>query len=59
MTSTVCYFFFKNNQEQRMRGANALSAMLHQLFENTALVNHTLASVKSYNKKLRDAFGEL
>ena len=59
MTSTVCYFFFKDGQEQRMRGANALSAMLHQLFENTALVGHALPSAKSYGKKLRDAFGEL
>ena len=59
MTSTVCYFFFKDGQEQRMRGANALSAMLHQLFKNTALVEHALPSAKSYGKKLRDAFGEL
>ena len=59
MASIVCYFFFKDGQEQRMRGANALSAMLHQLFENTALVSHALPSAKSYGKKLRDAFGEL
>ncbi|CAF9943809.1 MAG: hypothetical protein ALECFALPRED_001393, partial [Alectoria fallacina] len=56
MTSIVCYFFFKDGQEQRMRGVNALSVMLHQLFENIALVSHALASVKSYGKKLRDAF---
>ena len=59
MASTVCYFFFKDGQEQRMRGANALSAMLHQLFKNTALVSHALPSAKSYGKKLRDAFSEL
>jgi len=59
MASTVCYFFFKDGQEQRMYGANALSAMLHQLFENTALVSHALPSARSYGKKLRDAFSEL
>ena len=59
MTSTVCYFFFKDGQKQRMRGANALSAVLQQLFENTALVSHALPSAKSHSKKLKDAFGEL
>lgn len=59
MTSTVCYFFFKDGQEQRMRGANALSAMLHQLFENTALISHALPKARTYGTKLRDAFSEL
>ena len=59
MTSTVCYFFFKDGQEQRTHGANALSAMLHQLFEKTALISHALPSGKSYGQKLRDAFSEL
>lgn len=59
MFSTVCYFFFKDGQEQRMRGANALSAMLQQLFENIALVSYALPGAKSYGKKLRDAFSEL
>ena len=59
MTSTVCYFFFKDGEKHRMRGANALSAILHQLFENTALVSYALPSARSYGKKLRDAFSEL
>ncbi|KAL9133666.1 MAG: hypothetical protein Q9175_005155 [Cornicularia normoerica] len=59
MTSTVCYFFFKDGQEQRTRGANALSALLHQLFENTTLITHALSSYRSYGEKLRDAFSEL
>lgn len=42
-----------------MRGVNALSVMLYQLFENIALVSYALSSVKSYGKKLRDAFSEL
>ena len=33
--------------------------MLYQLFENIALVSYALASAKSSDKKLRDAFGEL
>lgn len=56
---TVCYFFFKDGQKQRTRGANALCALLHQLFESTSLITHALPSYKSYKKKLQDAFGEL
>ena len=56
---TVCYFFFKDGQKQRTRGANALCALLHQLFESTRLITHALPSYKSYRKKLRDAFSEL
>ena len=59
LNSTVCYFFFKDGQEQRTSGADALSAILHQLFENTTLIGYALPSAKSYGKKLRDAFSEL
>ena len=60
IASTVCYFFFKDGQEQRTRGADALSALLHQLFrKNTTLITHALPSHKSYGKKLRDEFSEL
>ena len=59
MASTVCYFFFKDGHEQRTRGANALGALLHQLFENTTLITYALSSYRSYGKKLRDAFSEL
>ena len=59
LNSTVCYFFFKDGQEQRMSGANALSAILHQLFGNTALISYALPSAKNYGKKLRDAFSDL
>ncbi|RYC59900.1 hypothetical protein CHU98_g6309 [Xylaria longipes] len=31
-TSVVCYFFFKDGDDRRERSANALSAILHQLF---------------------------
>ena len=59
LNSTVCYFFFKDGQEQRMSGADALSAILHQLFENATLIGYALPSAKSYGKKLRDNFDEL
>jgi len=59
MASTVCYFFFKDGQEQRILGTDALSAILHQLFENTALLTYALPSYKNYGNKLRDAFSEL
>ena len=55
MGSTVCYFF-KDGQEQRTHGTDALSAVLHQLFENTALITYALPSYRNYKKKLRDAF---
>ena len=62
MTSTVCYFFFKDGQEQRSKGANAISAILHQLFEKksgSSLLTHALLSYKNYGEKLPDAFSEL
>ena len=59
LNSTVCYFFFKDGQEQRMSGANALSAILHQLFENTGLIGNAFSSAKSYGNQLRDNFSEL
>lgn len=57
--STICYFFFKDGQEQRTRGANALSALLHQLFKNTSLIKHALDDYKRHGKELRNRFSEL
>lgn len=59
LASTVCYFFFMDGQEQRSRGTDALSAILHQLFENTALINCALPIYGRYGGKLRDAFSQL
>lgn len=59
LASTVCYFFFKDGQNQRTRGADALSALLHQLFENTNLITHALPSYTRYGEKLRNEFSEL
>ena len=57
--STICYFFFKDGQEQRTRGTNALSALLHQLFKNTDLIRHALDSHERHGKELRNRFSEL
>lgn len=57
--TTVCYFFFKDGQEQHTRGANALSAGLHQLFENTTLITYARSSFCRYGQKLREEFSEL
>lgn len=56
MTSTVCYFFFMDGQEKRSKGSNAISAILHQLFEKksgSTLLNHGLSSYRSYREKLQ------
>ena len=59
LASTVCYFFFMDGHEQRSRGTDALSAILHQLFENTALITYALPIYDRYGGKLRDAFSQL
>ena len=42
-----------------MRGADTLSAIMHQLIENITLVRHGLPSGRSYGSKLRESFSEL
>ena len=58
-TSTVCYFFFKEGQEQRTRGSDALSAIIHQLYENDALIIYARESHKRNGTKLREMPSEL
>lgn len=59
LTSTVCYWFFKDGQQQRMHGVNALCAIIHQLFSSTALATHGLAGHKNHGRKLAEMFSEL
>ena len=60
MASTVCYFFFKDGQEQRTHATNALSAILHQLFRNrTNLITYGLPGHKYYGDRLETTFSEL
>jgi ankyrin repeat protein len=61
-TSTVCHFFFKDGDERRMHGTNALCAILHQLFTQDpagGLIGKALPSHKNYGEKLTQNFSEL
>ena len=58
-SSTVCYFFFKAGQERKERAADALSAILHQLFQNTNLIPYGFASYKNHGAKLSQMFSDL
>ncbi|KAI1275359.1 hypothetical protein F5Y07DRAFT_389845 [Xylaria sp. FL0933] len=61
-TSTVCYFFFKDGDEKRQHGANALSAILHQLFIQDLtgrFMSHALDRHKNYGKGLATNFSQL
>lgn len=51
---SVCYFFFKDDDGNRRTAANALSAILHQLFEQKpALLKYALAASQSNGAQLR------
>ncbi|KAI0803803.1 hypothetical protein GGR55DRAFT_682217 [Xylaria sp. FL0064] len=61
-TSTVCYFFFKDGDEKRQHGANALSAILHQLFIQDLtgkFMSHALHRHRNYGNALATNFSEL
>ena len=54
-TSTVCYFFFKDGEEGRTSEADALSAILHQLFSRQAtghLIRYALSAHKNFGHSL-------
>lgn len=56
---SVCYFFFKDNEEQNNL-ATALCAILHQLFAmQPGLLQLALASWKKNGKKIQQEVGEL
>jgi ankyrin repeat domain-containing protein 50 len=61
-TSTICHFFFKDGDERRMYGHNALRAILHQLFTQDLsgnLIEKALASHKNFGKHLTENISEL
>ncbi|KAJ8119253.1 hypothetical protein ONZ43_g3761 [Nemania bipapillata] len=61
-TSTVCYFFFKDGDDRRERSANALSAILHQLFIQDLtgkFMSHALNKHKNYGNALATNFSVL
>ena len=59
LSSTVCYFFFKDSQERRTQSKHALGALLHQLFQASDLIKHGLASHRSHSKSLLEAFDDM
>ena len=59
LSSTVCYFFFNAGQERKQLAADALSAILHQLFQNTDLISYGLASYKNHGTKVSQMFSDL
>ena len=62
LTSTVCYFFFKDGQAGRQTAANAVTAILHQIFDSpttTDLISHALPRFRSHGSNLCGMFGEL
>ena len=62
LTSNVCYFFFKDGQTGRQSAANAVTAILHQIFDNpttTDLIIHALPKFRSHGSNLCGMFGEI
>lgn len=58
--TTICYFFFREGAQHRTTGANALSAILHQLFDqNPHLISYGLPRFKSCGSGLSSMFSEL
>ncbi|KAJ6101892.1 hypothetical protein N7486_004319 [Penicillium sp. IBT 16267x] len=56
---TICYFFFKDNEEQN-RLALALCSVLHQLFsQRPQLLRHAIPSWEKNGEKLRQEVDEL
>ena len=60
--SPICYFFFRDGQAERERGANALKAISHQLLKQhpkSTLFKYLLPRFKSHGDKIGGMFGEL
>ena len=59
---TICYFFFRDGQAERERGANALKAVSHQLLKQcprSNLVKYLLPRFEAHGNKLGGMFSEL
>ena len=57
---SVCYFFFKDNNDDQRTSAQALRAILHQLFiQKPALLNYALDQYDKHGDSLRDMFRTL
>ena len=59
-TTAVCYFFFKDDDSSRQNGANALCALLHQLFiQKPALLKYAMLDFQNHGEHLRNMFSTL
>lgn len=59
-STSVCYFFFKDDDSSRQNGANALCALLHQLFiQKPALLKYATVDFQNYGEHLRNMFSTL
>ena len=61
-TTSVCYFFFKENYADRDNSASAIAAILHQLFSSDSsgqLIRHGLGSHKTHGRKMTESFSTL
>lgn len=57
LPGTVCYFFFKDDNEKQTSASSAICALLHQVFEsNPAMIKH---AVREYNLKGQKLIDEL
>ena len=58
--TTICYFFFKDDDSSRQNGANALCALLHQLFvQKPWLLKYAMVDFQHYGQNLTSQFSTL
>ncbi|KAF8532865.1 hypothetical protein BDD12DRAFT_901378 [Trichophaea hybrida] len=60
LSGTVCYFFFKDDNEKQNNATFALSALLHQLFKTkSSCIKHAMKEFKSKDKKFTQGLDTL
>ncbi|KAA8893229.1 hypothetical protein FN846DRAFT_228488 [Sphaerosporella brunnea] len=60
LPSTVCFFFFKDDNEEQKTATFALSALLHQLFKaKTSLIRHAMTEFEGKGEKFTKELGTL
>jgi hypothetical protein len=60
LPGTVCFFFFKDDNEKQNNAILALCALLHQLFtKNHSLIKHAMSEFEKKNLKFIEEFGSL
>jgi ankyrin repeat protein len=57
---SICYFFFKDDNDKQRSSTSALSALLHQLFSQTrSLINHAIDDYRVEGHQLSESFHKL